>query len=99
MVGKGPQKAPVAVVGMQIDYDTFYDVFMNTTSRVGFQTLSFLYLDDISNFIFYADLILFSFSVSKVIQNNTAVEGMGIKDILDKIEKCNKIASHAPALT
>jgi hypothetical protein len=33
MVGKGPQKAPVAVVGMQIDYDTFYDVFMNTTSR------------------------------------------------------------------
>ena len=44
MVGKGPQKAPVAVVGMQIDYDTFYDVFMNTTSRVGFQTLSFLYL-------------------------------------------------------
>ena len=34
MVGKGPQKAPVAVVGMQIDYDTFYDVFMNTTSRV-----------------------------------------------------------------
>ena len=39
MVGKGPQKAPVAVVGMQIDYDTFYDVFMNTTSRVGFQKL------------------------------------------------------------
>ena len=34
VVGKGPQKAPAAVVGMQIDYDTFYQNFMNTTSRV-----------------------------------------------------------------
>ena len=34
MVGKGNQKAPAAVVGMQIDYDTFYQKFFESTSRV-----------------------------------------------------------------
>ena len=34
VVGKAPQKAPAAVVGMQIDYDTFYNKFMETTGKV-----------------------------------------------------------------
>ena len=34
-----------------------------------------------------------------MIQNNTEVVGTGIKDILDKIEKRNRIASHALAQT
>ena len=33
-----------------------------------------------------------------MIQNNTEVVGTDIKDIPDKIEKRNKIASHAPVL-
>ena len=34
VLGRGNKKAPAAVVGMQIDYDTFYDKFLKTTTRV-----------------------------------------------------------------
>ena len=34
VVGKGNQKAHAAVVGMQIDYDTFYTKFFEATSTV-----------------------------------------------------------------
>ena len=34
VVGKGNEKAPVAVVGMQIDYDIFYQKFFEETNRV-----------------------------------------------------------------
>ena len=36
MVGRGSQKTPAAVAGMQIDYDIFRDMFFNETRKVSF---------------------------------------------------------------
>ena len=41
MLGRGNKKAPAAVVGMQIDYDEFYQKFIKTTSRVNKLLLEF----------------------------------------------------------
>ena len=34
MVGKGNEKAPAAVAGVQIDYDIFREMFFNETNKV-----------------------------------------------------------------
>lgn len=34
MVGKGNEKAPAAVAGVQIDYDIFRELFFNETNKV-----------------------------------------------------------------
>ncbi len=34
MVGKGNEKAPAAVAGVQIDYDIFREMFFNETTKV-----------------------------------------------------------------
>ena len=36
MVGKGNEKAPAAVAGVQIDYDIFREMFFNETTKVCF---------------------------------------------------------------